>query len=114
MKKTAVILILAMIVILSCGIAWFYFKKHQPENDLTLYGNVDIRQVSLAFENSGRIKSLQVQEGDHVKQGQALAELDTSALVIQKKQAEAQLIIQQQAILTQDEGARPQEIVQAK
>ncbi|TCB66347.1 HlyD family efflux transporter periplasmic adaptor subunit [Acinetobacter sp. ANC 4178] len=114
MKKTAAIVILTMIVILGCGIAWFYFKKHQPENDLTLYGNVDIRQVSLAFENSGRIKNLQVQEGDQVKQGQVLAELDTSALIIQQKQAEAQLTIQQQAILTQDKGARPEEIVQAK
>jgi len=40
-----------------------------------LYGNVDIRQVQLAFNNSERISVVLVQKGDHVQRGQVLARL---------------------------------------
>ena len=70
--------------------------------------------MSLAFEGSGRIKALNVQEGDRVQEGQVLAVLDTQALDIQSKQAQAQLVVQQQAVDEQDAGTRPEEIAQAK
>ncbi|MBL2056984.1 biotin/lipoyl-binding protein, partial [Klebsiella pneumoniae] len=88
-------------------------KKQLDNNVLTLYGNVDIRQVSLAFEQSGRIQKLLVQEGDKVQAGQVLATLNTNALQIQAKQAQAQLKAQQEAIVKQEVGARPEEITQA-
>lgn len=75
---------------------------------------MDIRQVSLAFEQSGRIEKLLVQEGDKVKAGQVLATLNTNSLEIQAKQAQAQLKAQQEAIVKQQVGARPEEISQAK
>ena len=75
---------------------------------------MDIRQVSLAFEQSGRIQKLLVQEGDKVQAGQVLATLNTNALQIQAKQAQAQLKAQQEAIVKQEVGARPEEITQAK
>lgn len=71
---------------------------------------MDIRQVSLAFEQSGRIQKLLVQEGDKVQAGQVLATLNTNALQIQAKQAQAQLKAQQEAIVKQEVGARPEEI----
>ncbi len=55
-------------------------KKQLDNNVLTLYGNVDIRQVSLAFEQSGRIQKLLVQEGDKVQAGQVLATLNTKCI----------------------------------
>ena len=42
----------------------------------TLYGNVEIRQVDLAFNAEGRVTSLARREGDAVHTGEALAELD--------------------------------------
>ncbi|NEU33636.1 biotin/lipoyl-binding protein, partial [bacterium LRH843] len=81
---------------------------------LVLYGNVDIRQVSLAFETAGRIQSLAVQEGDRVQKGQVLAELNTDSLTIQAQQAQAQLQVQQQTLNEQAAGNRPEEITQAK
>ena len=63
---------------------------------------MDIRQVSLAFEQSGRIQKLLVQEGDKVQAGQVLATLNTNALQIQAKQAQAQLKAQQEAIIKQE------------
>lgn len=112
-KLIAVVLVVIAVVIIGFW-AWKYHNKNQKDNVLTLYGNVDIRQVSLAFEQSGRIEKLLVQEGDKVKAGQLLATLNTNALHIQAKQAQAQLKAQKKAIVKQDVGARPEEISQAK
>lgn len=112
-KLIAVVLIIIAVIIIGFW-AWKYNNKNQKDSVLTLYGNVDIRQVLLAFEQSGRIEKLLVQEGDKVKAGQVLAALNTNALHIQAKQAQAQLKAQQEAIVKQDVGARPEEITQAK
>lgn len=115
MNKKVIAVVLVVIAVVIIGFwAWKYNNKNQKDNVLTLYGNVDIRQVSLAFEQSGRIEKLLVQEGDKVKAGQVLAALNTNALHIQAKQAQAQLKAQQEAIVKQDVGARPEEITQAK
>ncbi|MEN8405884.1 HlyD family efflux transporter periplasmic adaptor subunit [Acinetobacter seifertii] len=112
-KVIAIVLVILALVIISFWV-WKYNNKNQKDNNLTLYGNVDIRQVSLAFEQSGRIEKLLVQEGDKVKAGQVLATLNTNSLEIQAKQAQAQLKAQQEAIVKQQVGARPEEISQAK
>lgn len=46
------------------------------EEAMVLYGNIDIRQVSLAFRVNGRIMDAMVDEGDVIKQGDLLARLD--------------------------------------
>lgn len=115
MNKKVIAVVLVVIAVVIIGFwTWEYNNKNQKDNVLTLYGNVDIRQVSLAFEQSGRIEKLLVQEGDKVKAGQVLATLNTNALKIQAKQAQAQLKAQQETIVKQDVGARPEEITQAK
>lgn len=115
MNKKVIAIVLVIIALVVIGFwVWGYKTKNQEDSNLTLYGNVDIRQVSLAFEQSGRIEKLLVQEGDKVKAGQVLATLNTDALQIQAKQAQAQLKAQQEAIVKQQVGARPEEISQAK
>ena len=51
------------------GGIWFWQPKRDriSDNELLLYGNVDIRQVELAFTDSERIADLLVEEGDHLK-----------------------------------------------
>lgn len=115
MKKSVILTILVVLIIALAFVAYWYWNKDKSsEQELTLYGNVDIRQVSLAFEQAGRIQRLNVQEGDQVQQGQILAELNTDALDIQKQQAQAQLNVQKQAVIAQQLGTRPEQITQAK
>ena len=61
-------------VALTAGLAWVWARQRPVEdpNRLTLYGNVDIRQVALAFNASDRIASLSAGEGDKVAVGQVL------------------------------------------
>ncbi len=50
------------------------------DTTLKLYGNVDVRQVDLAFRVPGRIASMAVDEGAKVAPGAVLAKLDTHTL----------------------------------
>ena len=77
-----VVLILFLVAAAASAGWWAWRTNHpsEPSNELALYGNVDLRQVDLPFNNSERIASVLVQEGDHVKRGEVLAELDTSRL----------------------------------
>ena len=73
-RRFFVLLLLAGVA----GAGAWYYAHHRPKNDgrLILQGNVDVRQVNLAFKVDGRIETLSVDEGDPVKPGQMLATLD--------------------------------------
>ena len=90
-------LIIILVILYSINPLWFskYFSfwvvKPQKENVLTLYGNVDIRQVDLGFRVSGRVISMPYQEGDFVPVGVLMAMLDKQPYEDQVKQAEARV-----------------------
>ena len=65
------------------------FLKGRKENCITLYGNIEIRQTDLAFRVSGRLLKLYVEEGDEVKEGQLIAELDSDIYKTSLKEAKA-------------------------
>lgn len=101
-------------LIIAAGGYWLAGRNDGDKNELKLHGNVDIRQVSLAFEDSGRISTLTVDEGDKIHAGQVIATLDTRALKIQEQQVLAQLDAQKQTVREQQAGARPEELAQAR
>lgn len=86
----------AIIPLIIFGIALFLtvtFWREAPSdsNNLTLYGNVDIRQTNLGFRVFGKINDLKVEEGDQVQPGQLLAELDPSPYLDSLEQTEGRL-----------------------
>jgi HlyD family secretion protein len=95
-------------------VAWQMMQRESVSMHLTLYGNIDLRQVQLSFNNSERIAAVLVQEGDRVRQGQLLARLDTARLEPQLSQAEAQAAAQLQVVKRLRSGSRPEEIAQAR
>jgi len=111
MKKPILVAVLVLLA-LAGFFSWRHFGA-RADTGLVLYGNVDIRQVSLAFDNSDRVLEMRVEEGDRVKPGQVLARLDTRALVLQADQAQAQVVAQEQALQRLHNGSRPEEIAQA-
>jgi len=84
------------------------------DNTLTLYGNVDVRQVDLAFRVPGRIEAISVEEGEQVTAGQILAELDKRPLNDMLTTAEAQMSVAEAQLAKARAGSRPQEIAQAQ
>jgi len=78
-----------------------------------LYGNVDIRQVELAFPNGGRITEMTVEEGESVRTGDVLARLDQQPILDELRMAEAELAARQARLALLEAGARPEEIASA-
>ncbi len=103
------------VVLVIAGVAvWLGTRDHADNgSDLVLHGNVDIRQVELAFNASGRIEQVLVHEGDWVKKGQLLAKLDTTRLQLALRQARAQADAQRSQVAKLRAGSRPEEIKQA-
>ena len=73
--------IVLAILILAAIIATVFHKKIFPsrntqKNSLTLYGNIDLREVQIAFHDTGRIQKLLYLEGSPVKKGALMATMD--------------------------------------
>lgn len=113
-KSPRIVLFLLALAASAAGLVWWLNHRQQPTNELTLYGNVDLRQVQLAFNNSERIVAVLVEEGDRVHQGQMVARLDTSRLKPQMEQAAAQTAAQRHIVERLHHGSRPEEIAQAR
>jgi HlyD family secretion protein len=92
---------------------WWYSKREQQTDELVLYGNIDLRQVQLAFNNSERIAKVLVEEGNRVSKGQPIAELDVSRLEPQVAQAKAQAKAQREVVAKLHAGSRPEEKAQS-
>lgn len=115
------ILPLAIVILLAAGAAaWWYGLPQKlgwlPERsrEFALYGNVDIRQVSLGFRVNGRLASLAVDEGDMIKSGDVLGKLDATPNEAAVASAEANVTALQATLDKLKAGPRPTEIAQAQ
>lgn len=78
MKHHPKIFIILLLICIT-AIAYVYYKSHKSNKDeLTLYGNIEIRQVDLGFRIEGKIAKMLFEEGDKVKKGDLVAYLDDS------------------------------------
>ena len=109
------LLIPALLVVAAAGY-WALQGREASDRsgDLTLYGNLDIREVNLAFNAAERIREILVQEGDRVAPGQVLARLDTMRLDAALAAAEAAREAQAQVLARLQAGSRPEEIRRAE
>lgn len=73
MKKKIIIILL--ILVIACGFFIATRQKGNP-NELTLYGNIEIRQVDMSFQIAGQISQMLKEEGDKVQKGELIAVLD--------------------------------------
>ncbi len=113
MKKK--FLLIPVIVLIAVGAYKFYDRREEgPRDKLFLYGNVDIREVQLAFQDTGRIQELLVDEGDQVRKGQLVATLDPVRYRYAVDELKAQVEAQQQLLERLLAGSRPQEIKKAR
>lgn len=84
------------------------------DTTLKLYGNVDVRQVDLAFRVPGRIAEMRVDEGAKVTAGEILAQLDTRPLTDAIAVQTAQIAQADADLAKRKNGNRAQDIAAAR
>ncbi len=111
-KVAASVVVVAAVA--GAGWYWYNAEAHSAQTALTLYGNVDIREVELGFRVPGRIIDVLVDEGDVVTKGQRLATLDSEPYRQAVALAEARVQLAQANMAKYEKGSRPQEVQQAQ
>lgn len=106
--------LLVLIVAVAGGGWWWFHRTAQPDGALVLYGNVDVRQVDLAFVVEGKIAELAVDEGNVVAAGQLLARLDAEPYNDTVAVAEARVANQEALLAKLEAGSRLAEIARAR
>ena len=109
--------ILALVILVILGvIAYGLYKsnQHSEPQIITLQGQMQMQQTSIAAKVPGRIAKILVTEGDSVTVGQQLIEMDSPEINAKINQARAGKQMAQSQLDKAENGARPQEIAQAK
>ena len=109
-------LLFSIAIVLAAGAgAWTYNHRRAPaaHGDLTLYGNVDIRRVSLGFRVAGRLQEVAFEEGDSMAANAVVARLDRAPFEQELAQAEAQVRQQAAALQTLEKEAERREALAA-
>lgn len=108
--------ILALVILVAAGF-FFWRRLHQkdaPTDSVTIYGNIDIRQVQIAFNDNERIDKLLVDEGSVVHAGQLIGQLVQQRFSDAVAQDQSLAAAQQQVVARLHAGSRPEEIAAAR
>lgn len=81
----------AVALAVAAALLWILLRPpaDPPEGFAKTNGRIEAERVDIATKFAGRLKAVHVKEGDLVKAGDVLAELDTAELEAQRKEAEA-------------------------
>ena len=123
MKKTLRILVIFAIVAAGATAWWFFgsgtdswFARHRGATDgrIRVSGNIEATEVQIAFKIPGRVVERVFDEGQMVKQGNRVAELDTADLLCTVALREAEVQTAQAALDELLAGSRVEEIAAAR
>jgi len=113
MNRKRILIVLAIAAL--GGLAWFLIQRNSHRGEeLKLFGNVDIREVELAFRVPGKLAEVRVDEGDSVKAGDLLASLDAQRYRDALAKAEADRDAAAANMAKYHAGNRVEEIAQAR
>ncbi len=93
MSKKGLLIGLAVVVLAVAGyFAWSKLTAEGlPSGFVASNGRIEAVEIDISTKTAGRLQDIMVREGDFVKAGQVLAQMDTAQLEARKRQAEAQL-----------------------
>lgn len=114
MQKRQKIVVLILVLAAAFGVYHFYGKKPLDANHIRVSGNIETTTVGVAFKIPGHVAARLVNEGDVVRQGQSVAQLETADLALAKAQAQAELAAAEANLAELQNGSRRQEVLAAQ
>jgi HlyD family secretion protein len=114
--KTKQRIVGALVVVTAVAVGAFVWSRYEAQRAagaLTLYGNIDIREVELAFRVPGRLLAMDFDEGDAVEAGQRVAQIDPEPYREALAVAEARVEQAHANLEKLKSGTRPQEVQRA-
>lgn len=113
-KKLGIAFLVILLAALAGGYWWFWWPTLDHKDRLRLMGHIEATETDLAFKVPGIITRINFQEGDFLKAGEVVAELDAQDLRDELAAAQARVKAAQAALARLLAGSRPQEIAEAK
>jgi len=111
-KKKPVVVV--VVLALAGGAFYYYRGRPKPPAETVYYGNVDIRDVTLAFRVAGRVDRVLKHEGDPVAPGEVVATLDKTPYELALAQSRAAVEVANAQLKSVEAGARREDITQAR
>lgn len=117
--KTRTLKTIALIIAVAAVAGAFYAattkaKDKETEESLQLQGSVKLEEITLNSKIAGNVAQVVAKEGDQVKAGDPIIIIDSSSIQAKKLQAEGALAAAKAQAAKAANGARSQEVAQAK
>ncbi len=112
-KKSVVVIALLIGILLLVG-GMYLGKTKNVEKDKWIQGTLQMTEIDLNSKIPGTIDKILVEEGQEVKAGDVIAILTSDTIKAKLKQAESAKMAAEAKASMADEGARKQQVVQAK
>ncbi len=99
-KLRSILLSILALAALAALAYWFFFVRptETAQAALTASGTIEITQVQVSAEIGGRVAAVNANDGERVKAGDVLVQVDPTALQAQRAQTEAALAAAQAAL----------------
>ena len=109
-RRLPVLIVLAAVIAAGVYLYPRLTKKSEPENQLTLSGNIEAHESLVSFKVQGRIIDLPVEEGQSVETGTLLARLDDADYRQKIRIDEANVHVRESNLALVLAGTREQEV----
>jgi len=76
-----------ILVFIAITVGYNFYQRIENNKTITLYGNVDVRQVDIGFRVPGQVTGLNYEEGDIVGSGALVATLDSKPYLDEVRRA---------------------------
>jgi HlyD family secretion protein len=92
MDKRKIIIIIVIGLMVLAGLLWFYFSRNAGQS-LTASGTIEATEVVVSSKTVGKVLEVKVEEGDKVKSGDLIAQIDPRDAKAALQSANARFIL---------------------
>ncbi|MCI0540845.1 MAG: efflux RND transporter periplasmic adaptor subunit [Verrucomicrobiales bacterium] len=113
-RKKLIPLLALVLVFTGLTYVLVWGRSGQDLNVIRVSGNIEVTDAEVSFKIPGRVEARLISEGQVVKAGQTVAQLDSTELALEVALRRAELMAAEAALAELEAGSRPEEIAEAQ